>query len=150
MRRIATIYINDFEPFLTKALSGNRPLLNRIAEDMQKSANMNNARWHTYGGAKYTVFGMGSGDDFFGSVEILRSFAEKRSNWLTSLWKPSSYIEGDVNDDGRLSVSDLVSMQKWMLGGGELPCWMAGDLYHDYKLDVLDLCKLRNVLLRSE
>ena len=150
LRRIATIYINDFEPFLTEYTSGDSPLLNKLAEDMQMSANMSNARWHTYGGSEYAVFGMGSGKDFFDSVEILRSFAEKRKDWLTSLWKPSSYIEGDVNDDGRLSVADLVTMQKWMLGGGKLPCWMAGDLTHDYKLDVFDLCDMRYKLLRAE
>ena len=111
---------------------------------------MNNARWHTYGGSEYAVFGMGSGENFMGSVEILRDFAERRKNWLTELWKPSSYIEGDVNGDGRLSVGDLVTMKKWLSGNGELKCWMAGDLCSDYRLDVFDLCELRYKILLSE
>lgn len=150
LRRIATIYLRDFEPFLTKYTGGDSPKLNKMAEDIQQSAEMNNARWHTYGGSEYAVFGMGSGKDFFGSVEILRDFAEKRKDWLTSLWKPSSYIEGDVNDDGKFNIADLLTMKKWLIGSGEMKCWMAGDLCSDYKLDIFDLCELRYKLLRAE
>ena len=150
LRRIATIYLRDFEPFLTKYTDGDSPKLNKMAEDIHQSAEMNNARWHTYGGSEYAVFGMGSGENFMGSVEILRDFAERRKNWLTELWKPSSYIEGDVNGDGRLSVGDLMTMKKWLSGNGELKCWMAGDLCSDYRLDVFDLCELRYKILLSE
>lgn len=149
-RRIATVYLRDFEPFLTKYTSGDSPQLKKMAEDIQRSATMNNFLWHTYGGFDYTVFGMGSGEDFMGSVEILRDFAEKRKNWLTEQWTPSAYIEGDVNGDGRISVADLTLMKKWISGGGELPCWMAGDLCPDYKLDIFDLCEMRRRLLLSE
>ena len=149
-RRIATVYLRDFEPFLTKYTSGDSPQLKKMAENIQRSATMNNFLWHTYGGFDYTVFGMGSGEDFMGSVEILRDFAEKRKNWLTEQWTPSAYIEGDVNGDGRISVADLTLMKKWISGGGELPCWMAGDLCPDYKLDIFDLCEMRRRLLLSE
>ncbi|WP_296776448.1 CotH kinase family protein [Ruminococcus sp.] len=150
LRRIATTYMNDFEPFLTKYTDGDSPLLTKMAEDMQRSANMNNARWHTYGGSDYAVFGMGSGDDFFGSVEILRDFAQKRKNWLTELWKPESYIKGDVNSDGVLSVADLTIMKKWLLSGGDMKDWTAGDLCADNRIDVYDLCELRHRLLMTE
>lgn len=150
LSRIATIYLRDFEPFLTKYTSGDSPKLKKMAEDIQQSATMNNFRWHTYGGFDYTVFGLGSGEDFLGSVEILRDFAENRKNWLTKLWTPSAYIEGDVNGDGRFSVADLTAMKKWLSGSGKLSCWTAGDFCSDHKLDIFDLCEMRRRLLLAE
>ena len=40
-------------------------------------------------------------------------------------------IIGDVNADGKFSVADVVMMQKFLLGSGELIDWAAGDLCED-------------------
>ena len=149
LRRIATIYINDFAPFLTKALSGNRPILNRIAEDMQKSANMNNARWHTYGGAKYCVFGSSSGNTYMESVDLVRQFIEDRKDWLNDLWAPYLPVRGDANADGGFSIADAVLLQEWLLGkpDTDIADWNAADLSGDESLDTFDLCMMRDMLI---
>lgn len=52
-------------------------------------------------------------------------------------------VMGDVNADGKFSIADVVMMQKWILGSGELTDWTAGDLCKDGKIDVFDLCLMK-------
>jgi hypothetical protein len=124
----------------------------QLAESIRSSAEMSNAEWHTYGGKDYTVFGSSSGKDFIDSVEMVRSFIEKRKNWLTDLWKPSTYIYGDINEDGEVSVADVVTLQQYLLKGKEegVKNWTAADLNENYKLDVYDLCLLKRMLYIGE
>ena len=59
---------------------------------------------------------------------------------------------GDVNTDGTFDLSDVVLVQKWLLGvpGTELDCWDAADFCRDNKLDVMDLCLMKKALLEKE
>lgn len=59
-------------------------------------------------------------------------------------------VRGDVNGDGVFSLADLIAMQKWILGDGDLSDWKAGDLCEDDILNVLDLCRMKRELLRTE
>lgn len=58
-------------------------------------------------------------------------------------------VQGDVNNDGSFNISDLVAMQKWLLAAddAELTNWRQGDLCHDEKIDVFDLCMMRQSLI---
>lgn len=58
-------------------------------------------------------------------------------------------INGDVNNDGSLSISDAVMLQKWLLNvpDAKLTDWKAGDLCHDDKINVFDLCLLKRLLI---
>ena len=61
----------------------------------------------------------------------------------------TTYISGDVNMDGEVSVSDMVMLQKWVLGQSDLeqlPCWQASDLCEDDTVDVYDLALLKMML----
>lgn len=57
-------------------------------------------------------------------------------------------IRGDINDDGVLSVFDLMTYKKYLLGGYSFPCtdYMA-DLNGDKKNDIADCIILKSVLL---
>ena len=59
---------------------------------------------------------------------------------------------GDVNTDGTFDLSDVVLVQKWLLGfpGTELDCWDAADFCRDNKLDVMVLCLMKKALLEKE
>ncbi|MDE5772353.1 MAG: carbohydrate-binding protein [Ruminococcus sp.] len=57
-------------------------------------------------------------------------------------------IMGDVNADGQFSVDDAVMMQKFLLGSGNLTDWTKGDFYKDDRIDVFDLCIMRQELLK--
>ncbi len=56
-------------------------------------------------------------------------------------------IRGDVNADGEFTVADIVMLQKWLVRSGDITNRKAGDLCEDNKLDVYDLCIMRNELV---
>ena len=58
-------------------------------------------------------------------------------------------IIGDVNADGAFNISDIVVMQKWLLGDGDLTDWKAGDLCEDNVINVYDLCLMRRMLIHK-
>lgn len=145
-KRIAEIYFDCFEPYLSDLTESEEPLIKSMAEEILPSAEMNNARWHMYGGREYCVFGASSGENFMGSVEIVRDFIEKRKTYLSELWMPL-LVRGDVNSDGKFNIADVVSMQKYLLCSGSLNCKQAGDFCEDGVLNIFDLCVMKNELL---
>lgn len=58
-------------------------------------------------------------------------------------------VAGDVNADGIFDLSDVVMLQKWLLGAGELTDWSAGDLCQDDRLNGFDLCAMKRMLVGS-
>ena len=58
-------------------------------------------------------------------------------------------VAGDLDKDGRCSVSDVILLQKWLLGlESQLPDWQAGDLNGDNALDVFDLALLKHTAVQ--
>ncbi len=57
-------------------------------------------------------------------------------------------VAGDVNGDGAFNTADAVLLQKWLLAvpDTELKNWEAGDLCADGRLDIFDLCAMRQNL----
>lgn len=144
-KRVAEIYFDRFEPYLDDLICSEQSLIIGMAEEILPSAEMNNARWHMYGGKEYCVFGASSGEDFMGSVEIVRDFIEKRKAYLSELWTPL-LVRGDVNSDGLFNIADVVAMHKWLLCSGNLNCRQAGDLCEDGVINIFDLCEMKNEL----
>ncbi len=56
-------------------------------------------------------------------------------------------IRGDVNNNGALDVLDIVMMQKWLLGAGELVAAQAADYNDDGAADIFDLALMKRELL---
>ena len=56
---------------------------------------------------------------------------------------------GDVGGDGDFGLVDVVLLQQWLLGipGKELADWKAADFCRDNKLNVLDLCRMKQELI---
>lgn len=59
----------------------------------------------------------------------------------------TKYIKGDINDDGKADIADLVMLQKWLLGSGDLTNWKNADLCEDGVIDAFDVAALRRLLL---
>lgn len=59
----------------------------------------------------------------------------------------SEYLAGDVNCDGNFSVIDVVALQKWLLGKGNLDCWQNADLTQDGIINIFDLCFMKRKLI---
>lgn len=58
---------------------------------------------------------------------------------------------GDVNFDGEFNISDVVTLQGWLLGKSdtELTYWKSADLCEDDRLDVFDLCMMKHMLVEQ-
>ncbi len=59
------------------------------------------------------------------------------------------YLLGDVNRDKMLNVADVVTLQKWLLckPNTVLMNWRAADLCRDDRIDVFDLCIMKEKIL---
>lgn len=150
VKRVAELHFERFEPFLRSLTEDENPYITQMAENIRPSAEMNNARWHTYGGANYSVFSSAtSGASFMDSVSKISDYINQRMHWLSDLWKPYTYVKGDVNGDGVLDIADVVLLQKWLLAVPDtyLLQWQAADFCKDERLDVFDLCLLKRELL---
>lgn len=64
---------------------------------------------------------------------------------------PSTDKTGDVNSDGKFSISDVILFQKWLLNvpNTELTNWKAADFTNDNVLNVFDLCLMKRYLIRE-
>lgn len=65
---------------------------------------------------------------------------------ITAVYEEDTSVRGDVNADGKFDISDLVMMQKFLLGNGTLTDWKAGDLCMNGKIDVFDLVAMRRLI----
>ena len=63
--------------------------------------------------------------------------------------KLSSEIYGDINSDGDFNIKDAVILMQWLLSvpDTEIKNYKGADLYEDGKIDILDLCVMKNKLL---
>lgn len=59
-------------------------------------------------------------------------------------------VTGDVNGDGRLSLADAVMLQKYIAAGGTLNNPDAGDVTNDGKINILDLCEMKNLIINTK
>lgn len=61
-------------------------------------------------------------------------------------------IAGDVDNNGKFNIADVVIMQKWILSvpGTTLADWKAGDLCEDNRIDVFDLCLMKRMLIAAD
>ncbi|MBE6851671.1 MAG: hypothetical protein E7504_08125 [Ruminococcus sp.] len=55
-------------------------------------------------------------------------------------------IKGDVNADGKLSVADVIMLQKWLLGKGDITDGQVGDLDGNKVLNGFDLALMKREL----
>lgn len=68
----------------------------------------------------------------------------------------SVFLSGDINSDGEFNVADVAVFQRWLLGDSfcgddiKLNNWKAADLCNDGRLDVFDLCIMKQELLKNE
>lgn len=72
-------------------------------------------------------------------------------NVIYNSYNQEETLLGDINDDGSFNISDVVLLQKWLLGVSDvtLPNWKAADFCEDGKLNVLDLCMMKRKLVEN-
>lgn len=59
--------------------------------------------------------------------------------------------DGDINRDGKFGIADIVTTQRWLLGKKdiEVKYWENADLYMDGRIDVFDVCLMREKLIKN-
>lgn len=77
--------------------------------------------------------------------------AQLKAEFQKVVDKSSETVKGDVNKDGEFSVADVVLLQKWLLAApdAKLADWKAADLCEDERLDVFDLCLMKQMLIQK-
>jgi hypothetical protein len=93
--------------------------------------------------------------DFEGMFNYCTDWLSGRQAWLSAQFYPDytpSYTMGDVNDDGKVDVSDVTEIQKYIasmteLTGNQL---LAADVNADGKIDITDATKIQKYLAGIE
>ncbi|MBQ4464543.1 MAG: lysophospholipase [Oscillospiraceae bacterium] len=85
-----------------------------------------------------------------GYEEMRRIWAETMYENVYKKAPGSSAIRGDVNDDGKFDLTDLVAMQKYLLKKGSISNLYNADLTGDGSADVFDLAMMKRELLEDK
>ena len=59
-------------------------------------------------------------------------------------------VKGDVNDDGKCSVLDIVMLQKWLLACGDMTAPENADLNEDGRINVFDLALMKRLVMTQQ
>lgn len=82
-----------------------------------------------------------------------QAYAEKHNCNFVSLGKApeENTPTGNINGDNEFNISDLVLLQKYLLGmpDTKISDWKQADLYSDGVLDIFDLCMMRKKLIEK-
>ncbi|MCM1508008.1 MAG: glucosaminidase domain-containing protein [Ruminococcus flavefaciens] len=60
--------------------------------------------------------------------------------------------KGDINSDGKVTISDAVILKKWLLAvpNTKIENWKSADLYEDGKVDIFDMVEMRKLLIKNK
>lgn len=115
------------------------------ADSIRKSAEMNNARWNTFGN---NPLGKSNGNSFDECTSYISDFLSERQKYLSSLWSPS-LKHGDVNNDDCIDVRDVVLFKKYILCNideSEIH-YKNADINTDGNINVIDLNLIMNRMI---
>lgn len=70
--------------------------------------------------------------------------------WSINYLNENDPLLGDFDLDGKVTVADVVMLQKWLLcESNELTCWRNADLCKDHTIDVFDLGLLKRLVVNG-
>ena len=90
-QRVAELFFDRFDDYLRQLTDTGQEggsLITQWGEALRKTGDMNNARWHMYGGKPYKQIGPEHGQNYTECVEYLRNYLSRRYTWLRSNWAP--------------------------------------------------------------
>ena len=71
-------------------------------------------------------------------------------NYTVFVLEADAVLMGDVDDNGKFNIADLVMLEKWIIRKDTLTNWQAGDFLSDGVIDVYDLVIMRQKLIASK
>ncbi len=87
------------------------------------------------------AFGNWSGD--LSGSELTVTTTLSKAMTVQANFVEKKEVKGDVNADGKCGVADVIMLQKWLLGAGDITDAKAGDLNKDGRLNAFDLAMLK-------
>ncbi|MCM1133344.1 MAG: dockerin type I domain-containing protein [Ruminococcus flavefaciens] len=88
-------------------------------------------------------------DEYIGDGTVTVESIDHEKKRITLEAVPKEAVAGDSNGDGEFGVADVLMLQKWLMGAGELTDWRNADLNNDGQVDVFDFCLMRSELLAN-
>lgn len=87
-----------------------------------------------------------------GNVEAVISVVNENSDVVYFKVKMGSLQNDDIDGDGKLTVADVVLLQKWILAEPyvKLANWKVADLCEDDRLDAFDMIEMRKLLIQNK
>ncbi|HAP79122.1 MAG TPA: dockerin type 1, partial [Ruminococcus sp.] len=58
-------------------------------------------------------------------------------------------VKGDVNNDGIFNITDVILLQKYLLGESEIENYENADFYSDGTVNIFDLCCMKAELAKK-
>lgn len=157
IHKIAEYYFKYFDDYLvelTDNSNGKKPGIEKYRKILMISGEMNNARWHMYGGKPYKEIGPENGNNFTECVEYLRNFISQRRKFLSKEWKPwVSYdktVKGDANFDLKFNAGDIIELQSYLNYSDNVKSWTGADFDQNSTVDFFDLIKMKRSLLKTK
>ena len=103
-QRVGELYYEKFDSYLkelTDKTQEGGALITQWGEELQKTGDMNNARWHMYGGKPYKQMGPVHGQNYTECVEYLRNYLGRRYTWMHDFWAPqlAASLAQQLQDD---------------------------------------------------
>ena len=97
-------------------------------------------------------------DGFYGGDIIVNTKTtcgyDTRNEYSTltpsTLESDGDHYPGDVNQDGMVSISDFTCVLNYLLGENDYFCSQCADVVQDGAIDIMDACKLMDLLLTGE
>jgi len=81
------------------------------------------------------------------SEENQNTTEEITSDTTTATTDEEQTLKGDVNADNELTVSDVVSLQKWLVKAGEMESPQSADMNENDVINIFDLCILKRLFV---
>lgn len=86
-----------------------------------------------------------------GNGQTIITVSNSSGDTLKLIVEVYSHIKGDTDNDGKVTISDAVMLQKWLLGlSDEMACWQNADLCEDGIIDVFDMIEMRKILTQNK
>ncbi len=82
-----------------------------------------------------------------GNAVVYAVLANGRSLECQITVTSKTIVMGDVTMDGEFGVTDIIAVQKWLLGIGNLEEWNRADFNGDNQVDIFDLALMKRTLL---
>lgn len=113
-----------------------------VAPLMIAAACGDNTQWHN----EVRDVTVNYGDDvYYGDTIKMLCLIVDDGGWIVPSYSNDT-IPGDVNADGKFSIADAVMLQKWLLNAGDITDRDAAELCTDGKINVYDLCVMKQML----